>query len=319
MSEHDNLDPRLRIRPSGLAQTRVLVMGDVMLDRYWFGEVNRISPEAPVPIALVKKEEHRLGGAANVARNITALGGRAGLIGIVGGDEAGQKLEDLLNQDQVDSLIYHDPNLRTILKLRVIGQHQQLLRIDFEDTPKIDHLDAMEARFVAALPDYEVVVFSDYGKGSLAHVQNLIAQARSAGKIVLVDPKGDDYQRYRGASLLTPNKTELRAVIGYWSSEAQLVERAQNLRSNLQLDYLLLTRSEEGMSLFSDTQVSHIPTVAREVFDVSGAGDTAIATLALMLAAGFSYADGVLLANRAAGISVSKFGTSVVSAQELWP
>ncbi|MDP5239991.1 D-glycero-beta-D-manno-heptose-7-phosphate kinase [Uliginosibacterium sp. 31-16] len=300
------------------SRARVLVVGDVMLDRYWFGEVNRISPEAPVPVVHVQRSEERPGGAANVARNAAALGARCSLLSVVGNDEPAQALERLLADDGVRTLLHRDPSLSTTIKLRVLGRQQQLLRIDFENAPAHEVLrDKLEA-FKTLLPEHDVIVLSDYGKGGLAHVQEMIKLARAAGKIVLVDPKGDDYSKYQGASLLTPNRSELRQVVGRWRDDADLAERAQRLRAELKLEALLVTRSEEGMSLFrTDGSSVHEGTRAQEVFDVSGAGDTVIATLAVMLASGTSMFDAMCLSNHAAGIVVAKLGTATVTLEEM--
>ncbi|QYG09249.1 D-glycero-beta-D-manno-heptose-7-phosphate kinase [Janthinobacterium sp. PAMC25594] len=305
--------------PAALAQVRMLVVGDVMLDRYWFGDVSRISPEAPVPIVRIEKREERLGGAANVARNAAALGAKTGLLGVVGDDEAGSQVERLLEGDGIHSYLQRDAAISTIIKLRVIGRQQQMLRIDFEDAPSDTVLRDKLAQFNALLPHYDVVILSDYAKGSLVKVAEMIKAARTAGKIVMVDPKGDDFRRYAGASVLTPNKSELRRVVGNWSTEEQLTERAQQMRAQLGLDALLLTRSEEGMSLYTADEVLHMPTDAREVFDVSGAGDTVIATMAAMLGAGMGLGDAVRTANRAGGIVVGKLGTATVTREELFP
>lgn len=299
------------------SRARVLVVGDVMLDRYWFGEVNRISPEAPVPVVHVQRSEERPGGAANVARNAAALGARCALLSVVGDDEPAQALERLLTADGVHSRLHRDPALATTIKLRVLGRQQQLLRIDFENTPAHEVLRSKLADFASLLPDYDVVVLSDYGKGGLAHIAEMIAMARAAGKLVLVDPKGDDYSKYSGASLLTPNRSELRQVVGQWRSEDELMHKAQHLRQELDLEALLVTRSEEGMSLFRAEGMVHEGTRAQEVFDVSGAGDTVIATLAVMLAAGCDLASAMRLSNHAAGIVVAKLGTATVTLEEM--
>ncbi len=298
--------------------TKILVVGDVMLDRYWFGEVHRISPEAPVPVLKVERVDERPGGAANVARNIAALGAQATLLSVVGDDEAGACLERLLKQhDNLTALLHRDSSISTIIKLRAIARHQQLLRIDFETPPSHEVLHAALADFHAQLPFADVVILSDYGKGGLTHIAEMIRLARAAGKPVLVDPKGEDYARYSGATLLTPNRSEFRQVAGSWRDEAELNAKAQKLRSDLQLDALLVTRSEDGMSLYREGEVQHEATHTREVFDVSGAGDTVIATLAVMLAAGADLFDAMRIANRAAGIVVGKLGTAVVSREEI--
>ena len=301
-----------------IARARVLVVGDVMLDRYWFGDVERISPEAPVPVARISKSDERAGGAANVARNIAALGGQARLLAVVGDDEPGRSLERLLQNDGVVTSLHRDPDIATTVKLRVLARQQQLLRIDFEDEPSHEILAEKLEEFRALLSETDVVILSDYGKGGLRHVVEMIRVAREAGKPVLVDPKGDDYDRYRGATLLTPNRSEFRQVAGRWADEAELTAKALDLRAKLNLDALMVTRSEEGMSLFAADQVVHQPTVAREVFDVSGAGDTVIGTLGLMLAAGLSLPEAMDWSNRAAGIVVAKLGTAVVHQDELF-
>ncbi|HAF45444.1 MAG TPA: D-glycero-beta-D-manno-heptose-7-phosphate kinase [Gallionellaceae bacterium] len=299
-------------------KAKVLVVGDVMLDRYWFGDVTRISPEAPVPVLKVSKVEERPGGAANVARNIASLGAHCTLLSVVGADEAGDCLQRLLTeQGGVTAMLHRDDSISTIVKLRAIARHQQLLRIDFETPPSHEVLNAKLADFHTQLPFADVVILSDYGKGGLAHIAEMIKAARAAGKPVLVDPKGDDYARYRGASLLTPNRSEFREVAGSWKTEAELNAKAEKLRTELQLDALLVTRSEDGMSLYRANEALHEPTQTREVFDVSGAGDTVIATLAVMLASGADLPDAMRIANRAAGIVVGKLGTAVVSREEI--
>jgi rfaE bifunctional protein kinase chain/domain len=302
-----------------LAAGRVLVVGDVMLDRYWFGDVNRISPEAPVPVVHVQRTEDRLGGAANVARNVAALGAQAGLLCVVGADEPGERIIELLQESRVNAHLERDIDLPTTIKLRVLSRQQQLLRVDFEKWPAHEVLLAGLARFEALLPAHDIVLFSDYAKGGLTHVTKMIAAARTAGKTVLIDPKGDDWERYRGATLITPNRAELRDVVGQWKSEDDLLARVTELRASLELEALLLTRSEEGMTLFTDAGVMHESAVAREVYDVSGAGDTVIATLAAMLGAGLPLTEAVGIANRAAGIVVGKLGTATVDYTELFP
>jgi rfaE bifunctional protein kinase chain/domain len=298
-------------------QARILIVGDVMLDRYWFGDVSRISPEAPVPVVKVEKREDRPGGAANVARNITALGARAVLLSVVGKDEAGQTLARLLAESAIDASLHEDAQLNTTVKLRVLGRQQQLLRIDFENAPTHEVLQTKLTEFRQRLADCDLVILSDYGKGGLTHIAEMIRLAREQGKPVLVDPKGDDYTRYAGASVITPNRAELREVVGRWKSEADLTARVDKLRADLGLDALLLTRSEEGMSLFSAAGVVQEPAQALEVYDVTGAGDTVIATLAVMLACGQTMADGMRWANRAASVVVGKLGTATCSLEEL--
>lgn len=300
-----------------LRQVRLLVVGDVMLDRYWFGEVNRISPEAPVPVVKVERLEERLGGAANVARNIVSLGATCCLLSVVGPDEAGRSLQRLLEEGAIAAGLQVDEGIATTVKLRVIGRQQQLLRIDFETAPSHEVLRAKLEDFQRRLADCDVVVLSDYGKGGLTHIEEMIRLARAADKPVLVDPKGDDFSKYAGATLITPNRGELQAVVGRWRSEAELEDKARRLKGELGLEALLVTRSEEGMSLFADGESLHESAQAREVFDVSGAGDTVIATLAVMLAAGAPWADAIHVANVAAGIVVGKLGTAVVTRAEL--
>ncbi|MBK9956218.1 MAG: D-glycero-beta-D-manno-heptose-7-phosphate kinase [Rhodocyclaceae bacterium] len=299
------------------SKARILVVGDVMLDRYWFGDVSRISPEAPVPVVKVERVEERPGGAANVARNCAALGARVALLSVVGVDEAGRVLERLLAASNIDASLHEDPQLDTTVKLRVIGRQQQLLRIDFENAPAHEVLQAKLVEYQQRLDACDVVILSDYGKGGLTHIGAMIERARAAGKPVLVDPKGEDYARYAGVSVITPNRAELRQVVGRWRDEDDLRRRAASLRQELGIGALLLTRSEEGMSLFTADQVSHEPALAREVYDVSGAGDTVIATQAVMMAAGANLADAMRLANRAAGVVVGKLGTAVCTLQEL--
>lgn len=300
-----------------LQQVRLLVVGDVMLDRYWFGDVDRISPEAPVPVVKVDRMEERLGGAANVARNIASLGASSHLLSVVGPDEAGSRLQSLLEEGGIGARLQVDGSIDTTVKLRIIGRQQQLLRVDFETTPSHEILQAKLADFQSCLEDCDAVVLSDYGKGGLTHIAEMIRLARSANKPVLVDPKGDDFSKYAGATVITPNRGELKAVMGSWRSEEDLEAKARQLKAELDLGALLVTRSEEGMSLFSDDESLHQSAQAREVFDVSGAGDTVIATLAVMIAAGAGWADAVRVANVAAGIVVGKLGTAVASRSEL--
>jgi rfaE bifunctional protein kinase chain/domain len=300
-----------------VGRARVLVVGDVMLDRYWFGDVERISPEAPVPVVKIARSEERPGGAANVARNAAALGAQVSLISVVGDDEPGRALERLMAEEGVKASLHRDANLPTTVKLRVIGRQQQLLRIDFETLPSREVLDKKLADYANALMDCDVIVLSDYGKGGLAHIERMIQLARAHGTPVLVDPKGEDYQRYHGATMLTPNRSEFRQVVGSWRNEAELAAKAQTLRAELGLQALLVTRSEEGVSLYTDDGAQTVPAQAREVYDVSGAGDTVIATLGVMLGANADLSSAVRIANQAAGIVVGKLGTAVVHPEEL--
>jgi rfaE bifunctional protein kinase chain/domain len=301
-----------------IARGRTLVVGDVMLDRYWFGDVGRISPEAPVPVVKIDRVEERPGGAANVARNAAALGGCVDLLSVIGADEPGASLRKLLRRAGVRAQLHTDRALMTTVKLRVIGRQQQLVRVDFEAPPSHGVLASKLRDYERLLRIADAVILSDYGKGGLAHIAQMIRMAKAAGKPVLVDPKGDDYARYRGATLLTPNRAEFREVAGSWKTEAELTRKAQQLVRHLKVGALLITRSEEGMTLYRPGVRLHVPAQAREVYDVSGAGDTVIATLGVMLAGGAALADAVHFANRAAGIVVGKFGTAVVSPEELF-
>jgi len=299
------------------SKARLLVVGDIMLDRYWFGDTNRISPEAPVPVVQVGKIDERLGGAANVARNVAALDAKTTILGVIGDDEPGRRVSELLKSSGVDSQLEVDTKVPTTVKLRVIARQQQLIRLDFEEAPSQAALAHKLERYEKLLGNADVVILSDYGKGALGQVALMIEQARAQKKMILVDPKGDDYAKYRGATVLTPNRSELRQVVGQWTSEDDLTKRAQDLRKSLDLEALLLTRSEEGMSLFTEAGVSHVKAQAREVFDVSGAGDTVIATLSVALAAGWPLERAMALANRAGGIVVGKLGTATVTSEEL--
>jgi len=301
-----------------LGRARILVVGDIMLDRYWFGDVDRISPEAPVPIVHVKREEFRLGGAANVACNIASLGARVTLMSVVGADDAADRVRTMLDEARIAHLLEIDSTLPTTVKLRVGARSQQLIRIDFESRPDHHSLTRKTDAYRAALQDHDVVVLSDYGKGGLAHVRTMIVLAQEAGKPVLVDPKGSDYSIYAGASLITPNRSEFEQVAGRYQGEEDLQARADQLRVQLGLKALIVTRSEEGMSLFDDDGHFRVPAAAREVFDVTGAGDTVIATLAALLATGSSLRNAVTLANRAGGIVVGRFGTTTIAYEELF-
>jgi rfaE bifunctional protein kinase chain/domain len=308
----------LSMTKTHIAASRVLVVGDVMLDRYWYGAVDRISPEAPVPVVRITREEERCGGAANVALNAATLGAQASLLTVVGDDEASHKLEALVATTGIRTHFGRDAALKTTVKLRIIGRQQQLIRLDFENTPPSEVLASQTAIFSTLLPEHDAILFSDYGKGGLAHVGDMITAARAAGKPIFIDPKGSDYSRYRQATVITPNRAELQQVIGLWTDEADLHKKVQALRAQLALDAVLLTRSEEGMTLFDDAGHLHVSAQAREVFDVTGAGDTVIATLATLVGAGMTLRDAVTLANRAGGIVVGKFGTATVSYEELF-
>jgi D-beta-D-heptose 7-phosphate kinase/D-beta-D-heptose 1-phosphate adenosyltransferase len=311
----------MRVALPDFSRARVLVVGDLMLDRYWTGPVQRISPEAPVPVVRVRADQVRAGGAANVALNLVSLGARVRLLGVVGRDQAAQQLRTAVDAAGIAADWIESAHLPTITKLRVLSRNQQLLRMDFEESLEVSggfDRAALQAAFARQLAGCDVVVCSDYGKGTLVDVAALIAMARAAGKTVLVDPKGTDYARYAGASLLTPNVAELEAVAGAARDEADLLDRGEALRAQLGLSALLLTRSERGLSLLREAQDPlHLPAVAREVFDVTGAGDTVIATLAAAVGAGIDLPGGCHLANLAAGIVVGKLGTASVSVAEL--
>lgn len=301
------------------AGKKILVAGDAMLDRYWFGDANRISPEAPVPVVRVTREEERLGGAANVALNISALGACAKLLSVVGCDEAGDKVEEILLERGIEPHLHRDALLKTTVKLRIVARQQQMLRADFENRPTTavlaDHLNEFEQ----LINDCEVIVLSDYGKGGLDHITRMIEVAKKKSIPILIDPKGSNYERYRGATVITPNRAELARVVGEWSSENELTQKAQALRSELELTALLLTRSEEGMTLYTADGEVTIPAQALEVYDVSGAGDTVIGVLATMMAMGKPLSEAIRIANRAGGIVVGKLGTATVSFEELFP
>ncbi|HET8710392.1 MAG TPA: bifunctional D-glycero-beta-D-manno-heptose-7-phosphate kinase/D-glycero-beta-D-manno-heptose 1-phosphate adenylyltransferase HldE [Spongiibacteraceae bacterium] len=297
---------------------RVLVVGDVMLDRYWHGGTARISPEAPVPVVKVEEIEDRPGGSGNVALNIAALGAHAQLFGLTGDDEAADALTTRLRAADVECHFHRVTAHPTITKLRVISRQQQLLRMDFEQPFAADSALALGELARTAIAGCKAVILSDYAKGALGDPQPLISAARAAGVPVLVDPKGSDFTQYRGATLLTPNLSEFETIVGRCASEAELVAKGQQLLRDLQLDALLITRGEHGMTLLQSGKLElHLPAQAREVFDVTGAGDTVIAVLATALAAGLALPDAVMLSNIAAGIVVGKLGTAVVSAAEL--
>ena len=298
---------------------KILVAGDAMLDRYWFGDANRISPEAPVPVVRITRVEDRLGGAANVAVNIAALGAKAKLLSVIGDDEAGNRVEELLNEKKIEPHLHRDTELKTTVKLRIVARQQQMLRADFENRPTRAVLANHLTDFENLINESDVLVLSDYGKGGLDHIARMIEIARAKSIPVLIDPKGSNYDRYKGATVITPNRAELAQVVGEWTSEADLTEKAQALRKELDLEAILLTRSEEGMTLFNDSGAHSIPAQALEVYDVSGAGDTVIAVMATMIATGETLTEAMRTANRAGGIVVGKLGTATVSFEELFP
>jgi D-beta-D-heptose 7-phosphate kinase / D-beta-D-heptose 1-phosphate adenosyltransferase len=297
---------------------RVLVVGDLMLDRYWHGATSRISPEAPVPIVHVNKNDERAGGACNVALNIATLGAHCTVMGLCGDDTAAQTLESILRDAGVNPLFIRMPQNTTVTKLRVMSRSQQLMRLDFEDGFIGQDLSLLEQEFAAQLNNHNIVVCSDYGKGSLRTVRKLIELCNEKNIPVLVDPKGNDFERYTGASLITPNLSEFEAVAGQCLSEDDLVAKANTISEQFAIDALLVTRSEHGMSLMQQGyDPVHVPTQAREVFDVTGAGDTVISTLAAALGAGVTLERAMVLANLAAGVVVGKSGTASVSLSEL--
>ncbi|AEH32345.1 bifunctional D-glycero-beta-D-manno-heptose-7-phosphate kinase/D-glycero-beta-D-manno-heptose 1-phosphate adenylyltransferase HldE [Vibrio anguillarum] len=296
----------------------VLIIGDVMLDRYWYGPTGRISPEAPVPVVKVENSEERPGGAANVAMNIASLGGHAHIVGLTGVDEPAKVLTETLTALKVSCDFVALPNYPTITKLRVLSRGQQLIRLDFEDKFENTDPELILSRMELALPKVKAVILSDYAKGALEHVQQLIQKARAANVPVFIDPKGADFERYRGATLLTPNMSEFEQVVGKVKTEQELVEKGFALIEQFDLGALLVTRSEHGMTLLQRNQKPfHLPTLAKEVYDVTGAGDTVISVLAASVAAGKPLDEACALANAAAGVVVGKLGTSTVSTIEL--
>lgn len=297
---------------------KVLVLGDVMLDRYWFGAANRISPEAPVPVVKVQQNEERAGGAANVAMNIASLNVPIKLLGMTGQDEAAQALAKLLADQRIDCDFVRLDSHPTITKLRIVSRHQQLLRLDFEENFHDVQSDELLSRLQHYIAGYGALILSDYGKGTLSQVQQMIQIARQANVPVLIDPKGTDFERYRGATLLTPNMSEFEAVVGMCHSEQEIVDKGLALIKQFDLTALLVTRSEKGMTLIRPQQEAfHLPTQAQEVFDVTGAGDTVISVLGTAIADGRNLEEACYLANVAAGIVVGKLGTSTVSTVEL--
>jgi D-glycero-beta-D-manno-heptose-7-phosphate kinase len=300
---------------------RILIAGDVMLDRYWHGSTTRISPEAPVPVVKVDGDEYRAGGAGNVALNAASLGTATSVVGLVGRDEAARLLRERLSGGGVTCHLLEAPEHPTITKLRIISRHQQLIRLDFEDNFAVLDSAGIEREFATAVADCGAVVLSDYGKGTLAQVGELINTARGRSVPVVVDPKGTDFARYTGATVITPNLTEFEAVVGHCNDEATLRERGsalRDVRDALGLEALLITRSERGVTLLQQGQPPlDLPTRARDVFDVTGAGDTVVAVLGAGLACGLSLPDATALSNIAAGIVVGKLGTATVSLDEL--
>lgn len=316
----------LSVVGSRFAKTRVLVVGDAMLDEYWFGDVRRISPEAPIPILAVERQELRPGGAANVALNVASLGGQATLLAVVGQDTAAQQLRQLLENSGVRVAWCESGHAPTTRKLRLIARHQQLLRADFDGVVSAPQQAAqlgvavpqLAGMLPALLAEHDIVLFSDYGKGALHDIESMLPMVAQHGLLGIVDPKGRDFQRYRGAAALTPNRQEFMEVFGSWRNEEELSIKAQQCRQQLGLHALLVTRSEDGMSLFLPERELHVPAQAQEVFDVSGAGDTVNAVLAVMLAQGASWDEAVRTANRAGGLVVAKLGTASLTEAELF-
>jgi rfaE bifunctional protein kinase chain/domain len=314
---HDN-NRMLSALLRNIRDTRVLVVGDAMLDRYWYGGVERISPEAPVPVVAVSRADERPGGAANVARNVRALGANCRLLSITGDDAEAASLEKLLHAEHIESTLYRDKLISTTVKLRVISRNQQLLRIDFESPASKDARVKLLDNYLAHIGDYSVAIVSDYGKGGLGYIQEMITAARAAAVPVVVDPKGDDYSGYRGATLITPNRKEFEQVAGRFRDNADLERKARAMVAALELGGLLVTRGEEGMSLIEASgRVLHLAARAREVFDVTGAGDSVIASIGCAYAAGGSLEDALQLANIAAGIVVGKLGAAVATPDEI--
>ncbi|BAU48615.1 heptose 1-phosphate adenyltransferase [Sulfurifustis variabilis] len=303
---------------NALTRARVLVVGDAMLDRYWHGGVERISPEAPVPVVTVGRCDERPGGAANVARNVRDLGARCTLLSITGDDREADKLEQLLDKADIGYRLYRDKLINTIVKLRVISRNQQLLRIDFESPPSKDARVRLLDYYLEHLSQFDVVIVSDYGKGGLGYVREMVGAARDAGLPVIVDPKGDDYSIYRRATLVTPNRKEFEQIAGRARDDLDLERRAAATVAALELDGLLITRGEEGMTLVErDGRVLHVPARVREVFDVTGAGDSVIAAVACTYAVGGPVEEALRLASIAAGIVVGKLGAATATPDEI--
>ena len=306
------------INRESIAKCRVLVVGDVMIDKYWYGNVNRISAEAPVPIVHIKRNESRLGGAANVAANVKALGARATLLSVIGQDKAARDIKQLLEACEIKAFLAEDPDMETVVKLRVVSQGQQMLRIDFEKQPNHEVMAVLVERFESLVKEHDVVVFSDYGKGGLEHISKMIHFANKERKSIFIDPKGGNWTRYCGATLITPNLAELYNVVGTCFDDAQIEYEVNELIKKLDLKALLLTRSKDGMTRFESGKSYSIPEDAREIADVTGAGDTVIATLAVMAACHLDLSQSMIIANKAAGLVVAKFGTASVNYEELF-
>lgn len=297
-------------------KAKILVVGDVILDVYLNGSSNRLSPEAPVPVVHIKSSDYRLGGAANVAMNVASLGWDVSLMGIVGQDKEADFIAEKLIKNKINNLLVKSTR-PTIKKTRVLAQNQQIVRIDVEETYEEKALYILRDRFFEEIFNFDLVVFSDYNKGVLTFVSEFIEEANLLNKMTLVDPKGSDFLKYQGASCITPNKSELRQIIGTWKDENTLEKRARSLMKKLELKALLLTRSEEGMTLFEQERTINIKAQAKEVFDVSGAGDTVIAVLACLLSEGHSWEESAITANQAAAVVVGRLGTSVITPSDI--
>lgn len=301
-----------------MSRAKVLVVGDAMLDRYWYGGVERISPEAPVPVVSVSKSEERPGGAANVACNVAALGAQCALVSVSGDDSAADTLHRLVTDAGIQCSLQRDKLVNTTVKLRVISRNQQLIRIDFETQVSKDTGAQLLQMYLKLLPTFQAVIVSDYGKGGLGRIHDMIAAARGAGIPIVVDPKGDDYSAYRGAQLITPNRKEFEQVAGRFRDNEQLKTKAMSMIQDLDLGGVLVTRSEEGMSLIErGGRALHVPARAREVYDVTGAGDTVVAMIGAAYAVQAKLDEAVQIANLAAGIVVGKLGAASPTVAEL--
>lgn len=308
----------MRIEIPSFEKARIIVVGDVMLDCYWHGDTNRISPEAPVPVVHVKDIQERVGGAGNVALNISAIGSEVKLFGVVGDDDAGKSIDAQLKAAKVEPFLTKQSNHPTIRKLRVVGRHQQLIRLDFEENLSQTDYEPMLIEYQKHLANTDIVVLSDYHKGTLTQSQQFIQLAKARNIPILVDPKNIDLDVYRGATIVTPNYCEFEAVVGHCQSESEIEAKARALLCKHDFKALLITRGKDGMSLIRSGQPAiHLPTKAQDVYDVTGAGDTVIAILAAALAVGEDLSQAIIFANAAAGVVVRKFGASTVSIAEL--
>lgn len=302
-----------------MSEAVITVLGDLMLDRYWFGSAKRISPEAPIPIINIQNSEDRLGGAANVALNLRSLEKNVVLAGAIGNDSEGKRFQNICSEQGIQTQLFIQDNFQTITKLRIISRQQHMLRCDFEELDYVHHTtpDYIESLF-KLIDQSKIVILSDYQKGFLHNPQPFIQYAKQKNIPIVVDPKGKDFTKYYGATLLTPNRSEFEAIVGVVHSEEELIEKAKQLLNDLALEALLITRSEEGMTLIQKHQPPFsIPAKAQDVYDVTGAGDTVIATLVAMLAEDKPLTEATVIANIAASIVVGKLGASQVSVHEL--